>query len=84
LTAQQIKTHLCVKMTEQKLATHIKKTAEAMWNQLQEAQIAAGLREKKTDFPMKIGGAAVEDQYDSYDEEDGEEEQYGQEYEREN
>lgn len=32
LTSQSIKTHLCVKMTETKLANHIKTAAETLWN----------------------------------------------------
>lgn len=71
-------------MTESKLAAHIKKAAETMWGQLQEAQVAAGLRDKKSDFPLVIGGAAQDDAYGSYDEEEGEEEDYGEEYQREN
>ena len=48
--------------------------------------VAAGVREKKSDFPLTIKGANLDDQYDSYDEEDdGQEEEYGEEYyQREN
>ena len=42
--------------------------------------IASGVREKKSDFPLTIKGANLEEPYDSYDEEDeGQEEEYGEE-----
>jgi hypothetical protein len=41
--------------------------------------IASGVRDKKSDFPLTIRGASLDEAYDSYDEEEGQEEDYGEE-----